>query len=355
MARSNIHGHCIYTSPAGLCDGLSPLHPKEHAFPAGMGNFKDDIFLKDFICYQCQKRFSKLEAVFLQNGTEAFFRRILGVKGRRNHKVKNIFIEPTLGLRPLTVQAQLPGLGYNLLWEMTSEGEAILINQLVFRRDDGTFEHVQIRPGLLKHSLSSYGDEWRSWQLVTCIAGPDSESELQEVLGSALDGMKDSREAFEQSTEIEGEMRALISLPYVQAIAKIAFHFALTRFHFTGFEPEFEELKRFIYSGAGKQPAWIAEEPLLPQLLPENSRLLQWSHLLTAEVKTSSFIARLQFFAGPRLKPFTWHVDLGKNPSRIIEEMAMGFRYYYYDEPDSSGYTGGIEQLRLGPKVFVKS
>jgi len=55
--------------------------------------------------------------------------------------------------------------------------------------------------------------------------------------------------------EIEGEMRAQITLPYIQAICKIAFHFVLARFHFTGFEPEFDALKRYIYSGIGSQRA----------------------------------------------------------------------------------------------------
>ena len=34
--------------------------------------------------------------------------------------------------------------------------------------------------------------------------------------------------------ELEGEMKSQISLPYVQALSKIAFHFVLAHFHFTG-------------------------------------------------------------------------------------------------------------------------
>jgi hypothetical protein len=61
---------CIYTTPSGLCPGTSPLHPKEHYLPAGLENFRNNINLKNYICFDCQKRFSQLEAVFLQNGTE---------------------------------------------------------------------------------------------------------------------------------------------------------------------------------------------------------------------------------------------------------------------------------------------
>ncbi len=84
MDKINTLERCVYTSPAGLCPGTAPLHPKEHYLPAGLGNFKSDIRLKNFICYDCQKRFSKFEEVFLRNGSEAFFRNILGVSGRKS-------------------------------------------------------------------------------------------------------------------------------------------------------------------------------------------------------------------------------------------------------------------------------
>jgi hypothetical protein len=34
--------------------------------------------------------------------------------------------------------------------------------------------------------------------------------------------------------------------------------------------------------------------------------------------------------------------------------MALGRRFFYYDRPDASGYTGGIEELKLGPIMTAK-
>jgi hypothetical protein len=158
----------------------------------------------------------------------------------------------------------------------------------------------------------------------------------------------------EPGQELEGRMGASISLPYVQAIAKIAFHFVLAKFHFSGFEPEFDHLKRFIYHGAGTPPARIVDDVLLPELVPEEARLLQWNHILTAEFNQDGFFARMQFFAGPRLKPFTWRVYLGPNPSRILAEQGMGFRYTYFDRPDGSGYLGAVVETKQGPKLMAK-
>ena len=354
MDKANYGNRCVYTSPAGLCPGTAPLHPKEHYLPAGLGNFEGDVRLKDFICYDCQKRFAQFEEVFLRNSTEAFFRKMIGVKGRKNHSQKNIFVEPTLGLPPLTVRAMHPSLQQEFLWEMKSDAEAFLMHQLVFRRADAELVHVPIRSGRIRQDLEAQGPDWQKWQLVACIVGDRDEEELQQVIGSSLNEMSDAPLGVEEGQQIEGQMNALISLPYVRAISKIAFHYVLAMFHFTGFEPEFDALKRFIFHGTGEQPARIVNDVILPEVEPENARLKQWSHILTAEFNQDGFFARIHFFAGPRLKPFTWRVALGKNPSRLLPERAVGWRYTYFDEPTESGYVGRAAELQLGPKMMVK-
>lgn len=179
MDKKNREGRCVYTVPADLCPGTSQLHPKEHYLPAGLGNFEGDVRLRDFICYDCQKRFAQFEEVFLRNSTEAFFRKILGVQGRKNHSPKNIFVEPTLGLPPLTVKAMHPSIQQEFLWEMNSDSEAYLMHQLVFRKPDESLVHVPIRSGLIAKNLEAQSPEWREWQLVACIAGETDEDELQ--------------------------------------------------------------------------------------------------------------------------------------------------------------------------------
>jgi hypothetical protein len=354
MEKINVYNRCVYTTHAGLCPGTSPLHPKEHYLPAGLGNFRGDLRLKNFICYDCQRRFSQYEEVFLRNGTEAFFRNMLGIGGRKSHGAKNIFIEPTLGLPPLTVKGVHPGLQHEMLWEMSSKGQAFLMHQLVFKKPDGSFIHIPIRRGKVRQDLSRYGDEWTSWQLAVCFACESQEEELQLVLGPHLEGMQNAPIETPDSKELEGEMRANITRPGLQAISKIAFHFVLAHFHFTGFEPEFADLKRFIYSGNGECPARIVEEPILADLIPDEAYLRLWTHILTAEFNKDGFFARMQFFVGPKLKPFVWRVRLGLNPSRILETQSMGFAFSYFEEPQSSGYLGSVRQLQIGPKMLAK-
>ena len=354
MDRSNIYERCVYTCPDGLCPGRSPLHPKEHYLPAGLGNFKDDVRLRNFICYECQAKFSKCEAVFLQNSTEAFFRGILGFKGRSSHASKNIFVDPTHGLPPLTVKGLHPTIQQELLWEMTSEDQAVPMHQVVFKRNDGSLEHLPIRSGKLVQDLRRFGEEWETGKSSFVSLARTTRRSFRRHLALYFMGCGTHPRRL-GITRSWTRMRTQITLPYVQAISKIAFHFVLARFHFTGFESEFDNLKRFIYQGLGQNPARIVDEPLLPQLLPEEARLRQWSHIVTAEFDRASFVSRMQFFAGPRLKPFVWRVDIGKSPSRVLTEMAQGFRYFYYPQPDASGYVGAIEQLKLEPKMYARS
>jgi hypothetical protein len=126
-------------------------------------------------------------------------------------------------------------------------------------------------------------------------------------------------------------------------------------FQFSGFENEFDDLKRFIYHGVGEEPpARIVDDVILPEVVPHHVRLRQWSHILTAEFNQDGFFARMHFFAGPPLKPFTWRVRLGANPSRILPERAIGWGYTYFDEPSKSGYVGRAAELQQGPKMLAK-
>lgn len=128
---------CIYTQP-GLCDGSQPLHPKEHYLPAALGNFKNDVRLRDYICTRCQHNFSSLEDVFMHHGPEAFFRQVVGVRGRKKHRKKDIFYDRTASMPPLTVVAQQPGQDFTLLWQIDSISEGRQMKQLVFRDEQNT-------------------------------------------------------------------------------------------------------------------------------------------------------------------------------------------------------------------------
>jgi hypothetical protein len=79
--------------------------------------------------------------------------------------------------------------------------------------------------------------------------------------------------------------------------------------------------------------ARIVEEILLPQLAPKEARLRQWSHILTAEFNSQGFFSRMQFFAGPRLRPFVWQVDLGPNLPEYCQKWLWGCAFSIMSNP----------------------
>lgn len=344
-------GRCIYTQPPGLCDGSQPLHPKEHYLPAALGNFRNDVRLRDYICTRCQQNFSSLEDVFMHHGPEAFFRHMIGVSGRKKHRKKNIFYERTAGMPPLTVIAQQPGQDYTVLWQMDGISEGRQMKQLVFRDEENTDIHLPFIPGQLAADFQRFRSEHKGklLRLITYVydtANPAEEQEIEQMCADFLKGTR-SEPTIPEGGEIEAEMRAALSLPYLRAIAKIGFHFLLAHFPFTGLEPQFDDIKRFIFTGKDHarfiQPL---QEPFVEQLKNLNVLAKQWCHLLSAQYDYNTVEARMQFFSGPKLRPIVWRVMLGPSPSRVVGTFNKGFLYRYFEAPDKEGYAGEMSALQ---------
>lgn len=344
-------GKCIYTQPFGLCDGSQPLHPKEHYLPAALGNFSNDLRLRYYICYRCQERFSSLEDVFMHHGPEAFFRHMIGIRGRKGHQKKNIFYQRTAGMPPLTVVAQQPGQDYTVLWEMDGISEGRQMKQLVFRDEENTDIHLPFIPGQLEGHFKRFREEHKGklLRLITYVydnANPAEEEEITRVCADFLKG-KRSEPMVPEGGEIEGVMRADLSLPYLRAIAKIGFHFLLAHFPFTGLEPQFDDIKRFIFTGADHAKFVQAlQEPFVEQLKNPKALAKHWCHLLSAQYDYNTVEARMQFFAGPKLQPIVWRVMLGPSPSRVVGVFNKGFVYRYFESPNKDGYAGAMISLQ---------
>lgn len=345
-------GRCIYTQPSGLCDGNQPLHQKEHYLPAALGNFRNDIRLADFICTGCQAKFGRHEDVFIHNGPEAFFRNMIGRKGRKKHRKKNIFREPTAGMPPLRVIAQAPGEDFTDLWEMDSTSEGHPLKQLVFRDEQSLDIHLPFVPGRLAKDFENFRKEHKGkrLRLITYFydtGNPAEEQEIEQTCSDFLRGTRSEPQIVSEGGNVLAQMRAAISLPYLQAIAKIAFHFVLAHFPFSGLEPQFDGIKRFIFTGTDSDRfVQMADEPFLALLKNPNVVLNRWSHLLSAENDGNTIEARMQFFAGPKLRPIVWRVMLGPSLSGVHATYGKGFIYYYFEAPDDAGYTGAMMPLQ---------
>jgi hypothetical protein len=342
---------CAYTNPAGLCDGQSPLDPKEHYFSRGLGEFKGDSRLSNVICTACNKRFGKLEDVLLHDSPEAFFREMLGKFGRANRgRKKNIFYEPTGGVTPLSILAKQPGHDHPMLWQLMSATQVAAMKQVIFKDEDGKYFHLPFRADKfteaeVKKLLAGARPPLNKPALVGYLVNDDEAKQVEEVCKEFIKGKTEISD-LTVGDELDCTVWTPISIPYMRAIAKIGFHFFLKWFpQFSGTEQEFDGIKRFIYHGGADYAQFV--EPITEPLvkLPPGKRVLMWGHLVSCQYDYATVEARIQFFVGPmQVQPIVWRVKIGKSPSRLRATgyKCLHFRYY---ETKTDGFDGQVVEL----------
>jgi hypothetical protein len=333
---------CVYTTPAELCGGKAPLSQNEHYLPRALGNFQNDERLVDRICNDCQNVCSRLEDVFAHNSPEAFFREMVGRVGRKNHKGKNIFYEPTFGIPPLSMLGKHPGHDFEILWELAPDPAnrgnlgCAPMSQLVFISKDGKTLRLPFRPGKwtverIREILKQKGV---TGEEIVVFGNSDGEHAEMKALTDVLAPAGKDLEVAQlvPGAKIDGEMKVEMSEKYVRAIAKVGFHFFLKYFpNFSGFEPEFDCVKRFIYQGkTDRQVVRRVNAPFLRDLQRRGARLNKWCHLLSAESDGKGIEARIQFFAGPEVCPLVWSIVISTNPSKHVQY--TGYAFVYFDD-----------------------
>ena len=344
---------CIYTVPHGLCLGDTPFD-NEHGLSFGLGNFCGHEPISDKICKDCNHRCSKLEERLLHLGPVALLRRFAGIKGRSRGRGKDIFYESTFGLAPIAVTgAPSPG-HHDVRWEVKYDYDGVPLRQIVFKNPTGELRVVPLRRGVTSISnlrafliASDLGD----FQPVEIYPDPQDTDDF-ERLAQVCEGLY-RRRFSKVRVEAGGVVNATTQFApppeYRRAIAKIGFHFFLKVFpEVTGFESEFNEIKKlimrggdpvqFVHEQAGKIPRGVVDQG-------------SWAHLLYADWGLDFLKTRVQLFAGLTIpasgsgvpldsflggktvktnsatNPLTWVVHLGRSPApkRTLGTRAMAF------------------------------
>ncbi len=91
---------------------------KEHFLPRCLGNFRHYETLDDRLCKDCNNSFSQLEEQFCRSSPEAFFRQMLGIKGRKSHVTISPFQRGSAGVPPLAMKGPPPGENFDILWQL---------------------------------------------------------------------------------------------------------------------------------------------------------------------------------------------------------------------------------------------
>jgi len=360
MAGETSQFSCVYSDIPDFCPGTEAAS-QEHYLPRGLGNFEQYEGLNNKICASCNEKLGRLDESFLRNSPEAFFREVVGRFGRKKHRNKSVFYEPTFGTPPICILGRQPEADYDVLWEVVQGTEAKQMRQIIMKDPDEIYHPVYIQenvktPKQFEEVLEELGlDEARPF---AAFFDPEEKDWIE----SLCTGRKSSssnevftlvEDLFEKPITIPVEMTFNIHPMYYRAIAKIAFHFFLKYCsRFSGLEQEFLPLKRFITQGGNNRVVRSHRNHFL-----RNFRMGQvpnrWLHLLSWAVRDLDIVAQMAFFAGPKHLPVVWEVSLGRNPSRVIHPEAHGKAFIYYEEATpNSEFHGEVTDLAENRRII---
>jgi hypothetical protein len=125
---------------------------------------------------------------------------------------------------------------------------------------------------------------------------------------------------------------------YLRAVATIGFHLFLKSFDcFSGLEPEFDEIKRFIYCGdkSGSSYPWATlgrTQPLMNDVA-RGAFPGPWGHAAVVAYGRWSADARLDFFFSEKRPPIMWDVKIATRRSALVNEQLRAFAYLADRQP----------------------
>ena len=341
---------CVYTTPEGLCKGTAPLHPNEHYLPRALGNFKNNEPLVNRICNDCQLICSNSKTCSPTIAPTRTSVTCWGQLGRKKHAKKDIFYDATFGIPPLAVLGKHPGHDFEMLWEPVEGVDGFApMSQIFFFPKEGEPVRLPFKVGkwtVEKINAILAKSDVEVASALSFANTEDEEKEMRGLLDTLVPVGKERPVApLVAGAEIDGEVKAQVSEGYARAIAKIGFHFLLKYFPFTGSEPEFDDVKRFIYTGKYYRPIFTRkDEPALRDLKDPRAFPNRWAHFLSAESDQSGIQARMHLFFGPVVRPIGWSVQISTTQSCHVQSSGSALVYY---EDRSGEYQG--ERVDLIP------
>jgi hypothetical protein len=325
----------------------------EHHLPRCLGNFKGSVQLGDTICSKCNGIFGKLDEQLCRSGPEAIFRRYLGIQGRKGHNVANSFYRGGSGGGPLDMVGINQSTGEKTELELLGPGQALELRRVKLVAEDNSEHIIRISDGMtptefrqkfdalgikrFKHAFISAAGEEIPWvESLFENLTIEGKGEWVQPEGPIIYG--------------PSEIKVTVTSKYFRDIAKIAFHYFLTKFpRFRGDEEFFSEIRNFIKHGeVDDVPRFVTQsfDQIVP-VLTTGGRLRVWGHLLTAESDYLGFQGKVQLFVGPENRSTVFTVQLGKNKSHIHYSERYGDFFAYYPVDERGEFDGEVSPLTV--------
>lgn len=341
---------CIYLGPHTV---MSP----EHYLPEGLGRFhgpKEEGLegfevLENRVCTACNNEIGrKTEEQFLRAGPIAFFRWVLGVRGK-DGPPPSPFYRGASGAPPILAYGRAPEFPFDLLWGVRAgTADCFPLRQVVVQHSLAGIHPIPILDSM-KDDPARILDEVGEMGLVSArpihtFASPEEipwVSNVVAVLGGTVEG--DWVTTKFEPRQIDIIVKVQVTSAFFRAVAKIGFHYALKVFpDLRGTEPEFDPIKEFIWSGGDFNDFVRQREKPVFADFRVGYRPISWAHILLAERSYEALSVYAQFFVGPHSMPVTYEIKLGRNPSRIAAAPEVRAHIFLYAHSTAPIGTPGL-------------
>jgi len=284
---------------------------------------------------------------------EAFFRAYLGIAGRKEHEKVNPFYRGSAGGSRLEMQGCNQQTGNTVVLEVVGENQVRELRCAQLVAEDDSVHVIPIPDGMTPEEFRAKFEALgiKRFKHGHFFAAPEERTWVESLIGNLR---YEGKTEWPQPTSgpiLYGpsEIKFTVTSRYFRCIAKIGFHYFLTKVtrfrgdeecfadirHFIMNESTIEECNRFVTYAKG-QLAWQ---------LGAGARLVSWGHFVCVESDYLRFRSKVQLFAGPISRPPVYTIQLGKNPSRIYFTEAFGDFFAYYPKQKRREFDGEASEL----------
>ncbi len=326
----------------------------DHILFAALGEFQDDVRFRN-LCASCNSRIGRLEQQIVQSGPEGFYRSIVRPSSARLINRRGIGRQRGALGAPGPIFTANMGDHTELVQPSSgSPCDAMAIDQIVMQDERGKDHPLQLYPGMSVEQLKNriarldlgkikvirlHCDEQRALDCLNLVKAvfPDLHIEEESVSEAG-------------SQKIRGRVIFTVKEPYFQALAKMAFHYYLSRSRrgYHGDEPMFDDLRYFVLNGGDVDRFFsFTQRRFRPPMGEAGSGWVvtpkEWCHLLAVDEAAGSVVVYLQLFLGPGCLRPPCYVTLGKLPTELaVLDSFWGHAYVYDSHMSKSRYCGRV-------------
>ncbi len=323
----------------------------DHVIPAALGEFTNGIRFRH-ICPSCNSRIGKSEQQMLRCGPERLFRDLVIPSTSRSRGSptgwRGAEGAPAPKIHALAEDGVLLGRRSDKPTDITADDQLVVIDK------NGKEHFVTLDPrmtaGSLKRKVQSTGV--RDIKMVRSSWDESNEQAYLRILEEAWPDMKYQHVSTTQpgSNKVRVRVCFQVNDHYFRAIAKIAFHYYLTRSkRAKGHEDGFAQIRKFIVEGGDSDPFFKGRKMFAP--MEANMLPSWWCHILAASEEVQPVVAYVCLFRGPQATGIEYTVKLGRLESALVVPQPVWAHAYEYARPvPSTGKAGTVRAIQVDKK-----